>query len=140
MKVIKELLDKQVELKEKFRQQGKKALATAFKEVFDDYPQVESIRWSQYTPYFNDGDACYFGRNDFTIRLLDEKEGAGDYEDGYRDEFDQDLPKVLRELLRDLDKNLSGDAADELFLDLFGDHVQVTATRTGFTTEAYEHE
>ena len=27
--------------------------------------RVHSVRWSQYTPYFNDGDACVFGVNDF---------------------------------------------------------------------------
>lgn len=28
--------------------------------VFDALPQVEAIKWAQYTPYFNDGDECVF--------------------------------------------------------------------------------
>ena len=31
-----------------------------FKELFDKYPNVSSIGWVQYTPYFNDGDECTF--------------------------------------------------------------------------------
>lgn len=32
-----------------------------FVELFKQAPNLESIGWTQYTPYFNDGDTCEFG-------------------------------------------------------------------------------
>lgn len=31
--------------------------------VFQKFPDVESVGWTQYTPYFNDGEPCHFGIN-----------------------------------------------------------------------------
>lgn len=31
------------------------------KELFARHPEMESFAWSQYTPYWNDGDVCEFG-------------------------------------------------------------------------------
>jgi len=31
-----------------------------FKEIFESCPELVGVRWTQYTPYFNDGDACNF--------------------------------------------------------------------------------
>lgn len=36
-------------------------LTSIFQEVFNLVPQLHEITWSQYTPYFNDGDTCTFG-------------------------------------------------------------------------------
>ena len=33
-------------------------LKTAFRAVFERHPNVRSLTWTQYTPYFNDGDPC----------------------------------------------------------------------------------
>ena len=49
-------------------EESKKALAAKaqedmaglFKGYFAKYPQFTSIGWVQYTPYFNDGEACVF--------------------------------------------------------------------------------
>lgn len=35
-------------------------LKEAFKEVFVQNPSLHMIAWTQYAPYFNDGDACEF--------------------------------------------------------------------------------
>lgn len=40
-----------------------------------------AIRWTQYTPYFNDGDPCVFGVNAHGLKGPDDD--AGDYEDGF---------------------------------------------------------
>ena len=43
---------------------NRKSLQELFKkglqEVFDEFPDIEFISWTQYTPYFNDGDECTF--------------------------------------------------------------------------------
>ena len=51
----------------------------ACKQFFDACPEVESIFWTQYTPYFNDGEACEFGVHDQYYVLKDDDE-ADDYE------------------------------------------------------------
>ena len=28
--------------------------------IFDTFPEVKSVSWTQYTPYFNDGEECTF--------------------------------------------------------------------------------
>jgi hypothetical protein len=34
-----------------------------FTELFAEAPNLKSFGWTQYTPYFNDGDSCEFGVN-----------------------------------------------------------------------------
>lgn len=48
--------------------------------AFDD---VQAVKWHQYTPYFNDGDACEFSIHEPRIRIEGVSEDAGEYEDGY---------------------------------------------------------
>jgi hypothetical protein len=43
------------------------AAATAF---FARHPGVHGIRWTQYTPYFNDGDACEFSAHDPDLEII----------------------------------------------------------------------
>lgn len=50
--------------KEEFQKKARTALNTEFKEFFAAHPQVERIVWTQYTPYFNDGDTCEFSVNE----------------------------------------------------------------------------
>lgn len=50
------------------------------------YPGVEAVRWRQYTPYFNDGDACEFGMHGAEVKI----EGAimkGDWDEDDNDRF-----------------------------------------------------
>lgn len=49
------------------------------------YPEVEAVRWEQYTPYFNDGDVCEFGVREPRIKFVGEDAG-GDYDDGFSED------------------------------------------------------
>lgn len=47
--------------------------------ILEKYPNVKGISWTQYTPYFNDGEPCEFGINaDYPSVLL---EGQDDWYD-----------------------------------------------------------
>lgn len=121
-------------------------------------PGVHSVRWRQYTPYFNDGDACEFGIGEAYVRLAsaddvvaDDEEECGDYEDGYIGTWEM---RVDRNGWRDdaIKPELVGAAAAlkelncsfayfENFLKRsFGDHAIVTASTSGFDVEYYEHD
>lgn len=42
------------------QESSKKVFYSAVEAFFKAYPEVYAIRWTQYTPYFNDGDSCEF--------------------------------------------------------------------------------
>ncbi len=110
--------------------EGQKAISEAFRQLFEAHPRLESVTWAQYTPYFNDGDACTFSLHGIREAVFDGKEDEdpcwGDDEHG------------IKEPLRELEKALEG-LGDSMEL-IFGDHVQVKATRGGFEIEEYEHD
>lgn len=67
----------------------KEALAEGTAALFEKYPFLGAIGWTQYTPYFNDGDACVFSTS-FTWpglnSVLDvENEDVSTDEDGGED-------------------------------------------------------
>lgn len=144
------------EAKAKMRAAQEEARAVArdaFKEgaaeLFAAHPKLDSIGWSQYTPYFNDGDACVFSAH------IDEPDinGEASYdsaaihpthyapaEGGYarvpNPSYDPELGaayEATREFLG------SFDSSD--YLELFGDHMKVVLHRDGaLDIDEYEHD
>lgn len=104
----------------------KKDFPAILKPLFDKYPSVEKIRWTQYTPYFNDGDECTFSANVWDIAINDDEMYEGAEENSQpADEFSAALKEIPSEMLKDI----------------FGDHVEVTIKRDGtIETEEYEHD
>lgn len=98
------MLDEYIAAEKKFQENAQEAMKAAFQEVFDFHPEITAFRWTQYTPYFNDGEECTFRIADVFVTnfpLDDEElwEGAGAYEyDSDREdvytwgEDDRDLP------------------------------------------------
>lgn len=137
---------------EKLVNEGEDALKEAFKELFDKHPRLESVTWVQYTPYFNDGDPCYFGVWGFDPSIVkpEESEDSEDeddedlYDDDYTygerlsalaDSSDPELQKIaeaVRELTRDI--------PDDVLENVFGDHCKIVATRDGFDVREYSHD
>lgn len=129
-----------VAFKKRVKDEGKNIVGSEFAKFFEAHPEVKSVRWRQYTPHFNDGDACTFGRHEF--ESLGKNPDGGDYGDGYesawghkhnKDEAQAVALEALRTALG------SGDL-DDLFLAAFGDGVQVTASPAGFEVEEYSHD
>jgi hypothetical protein len=116
-----------------------------------DHPLVLSLKWTQYTPYFNDGDACEFGlHREPAVSIEGGDEDEGDYEDGFYSAWDLDghYYEGLKKLeLGDLYDRLRA-ATDELYsgrhydilAEKFGDPAEVVATKEGFHIEFYDHE
>lgn len=131
--------------------------------LFED-PRVEAVRWSQYTPYFNDGEACEFSVNEYSIGIkffgLDENDSTyrndGFFTEddvySYPDGFKASLPdhgRVYKTEINGVDisgiDDLLGivpisDYHEDFLRESFGDHAEVTATREGFHVEYYEHD
>lgn len=143
---LKKLSDTIVESKKKMVEEGKKTIKKALKEFFSAFPSVDSIRWSQYTPYFNDGDACEFGVNNVHVKFVDGFVPDIDPDNEYVDpeyEFDElgidsKLKTQLEKATNSLNDNFSD--MDEILKEAFGDHVEVTVTKDEVTVESYDHE
>lgn len=62
---LKEMSEKIDEYKAAISKIGLDSVSKFFSEFFDQNPTIYGIWWTQYTPYFNDGDACVFGVGEF---------------------------------------------------------------------------
>lgn len=145
------MLDEYNKLRAEFQERGKKVLKDSFKGFFDANPKIRAVSWTQYTPYFNDGEPCTFSVHD--MWALDKK-GYNEWKDngGYAEEYsvasnwaygepegDDRLTAKERKSVQDF-LALVHKLPDDLFEDMFGDHVEVIATREGFEVEEYSHD
>ncbi len=66
------------------KQQLVDKLKPRFKDLFipflTKYPQVKEVRWTQYTPYFNDGESCEFSVNELN-GFIDPNEESEEYDE-----------------------------------------------------------
>lgn len=140
-----DILAKQKEYLNMIKVDGQKALKETFMTFFTENPTAEAIKWNQYTPYFNDGDECTFRLGDFTIKIFgvtEQKYGESFFDDyDFKPEYIKDSLKGHENVGTNLAKfeKLFKDQ-DDLLKMIFGDHVEVIATREGFDVEEFEHE
>lgn len=114
---------------------GKEAVREQLQGLFDAHPELEAVHWSQYTPYFNDGEPCTFGLNQVYYKLRGQDTG-GDDDNGfeyipYGDRGQTGLTMALRAFANSRD--------EDIYKECFGDHVEVTATRDGIEVAEYDH-
>lgn len=140
-------------------------LAPVLQAVLDD-PTIVEFGWTQYTPYFNDGDVCEFGVNELWVRTTaevdtEEREyddydlslwghpSLGRVEWEYRGEWPNrtyepvgyqgpDEARYMR--LKELNDALTSGAHETALLDAFGDHAMVTVRKDGIQVDSYEHD
>lgn len=122
----------------KLKEEGEAAIKELFKEFFEKHPKAQSITWTQYTPYWNDGDACYFRVNEMYLQL--EGEEDEDYYNGWdpyglKKEKDPEM-KAMGKDFEEVESSLPEDVMEHVF----GDHVKIVATREGFKVHDYEHD
>jgi hypothetical protein len=122
------------------RENGKEALMGAFRDFFEANTDVEAIMWHQYTPYFNDGDACVFRVGEFYFKptVVPEGDFYYDYEDDFFSIYERG--KGLSELSRKV-KTFAQEIEDEdIFEIAFGDHCKCVATINGVEVSTYRHD
>lgn len=115
-----------------------------------DDPEVAKFGWIQYTPYFNDGEACVFGvhgcfvlTNEDVAKLKEDNEYDGEYFSHWDYEVRSyaygDEPKSPQHHIDFSDAIGSGHFFQALE-HTFGDPAEVVITKEGITVEAYDHE
>lgn len=117
---------------------------------------VVEFGWQQYTPYFNDGEPCTFGTGELWFRTVND----ADVEDTYKLEFSshptlsgrrwtgctyvdvERSPMVVATAQRceALSWAIESGKFEDVLLEAFGDHADITVSRTGITVEFYSHD
>lgn len=106
-----------------------------FEEILKAFPEVKAFQWTQYTPYFNDGEECVFGVNSDCRVLFDGFEE-------FMNEYDSEVKKnkAIIETISSFIDNIPTDAMKGIF----GDHVKVTVSLVDgnikIDTEEYDHD
>jgi hypothetical protein len=122
----------------------------ALKEALDNVLKIgiSKIKWRQYTPYFNDGEACVFNVHEPVFYIdngivpkyfsleEDEEDGGWYYASSYRakedgDNFSKEIEKLNR-MFTDLDSYY--------FLNSFDDHSEITYDGKEFEINDYSHD
>jgi hypothetical protein len=155
------LLAIKAEMEEKQKELQKRAREVFHEEIqglFATYPELQSVSWTQYTPYFNDGDECIFrcgGNSSVNINLYgpDPETGPltpkGDYEAESKTEhyFSRYSTNPAPAESEPWQKRAAWDVTricstlgDSLMKDIFGDHVLVMIGRDKIVVDNYEHE
>lgn len=141
MNKLQELKKKRQELLDQIKDESKAYFNSEIKPLFAKHPLLESFRWTQYTPYFNDGDTCTFSAHVDDLNFVF---GGKDYE--YISQWqlkDKDSKKELPSEFVAAAKAVYSFMAnfdDDDFEQMFGDHVEVFAKRDGITVEEYSHD
>lgn len=131
-------------------------------------PGVTAVGWTQYTPYFNDGDPCEFSVGEISLQLDPEVFGEVEDDDtwglegdnwissyGLKQMIDRSLPypqkyqdSNYRWEINGIDtkpyaeamKGWDAGSFEAVAAENFGDHATVTATRDGFSVDYLEHD
>jgi hypothetical protein len=161
-----QLISDQAELQRKFQTQAQSLFKEITKEFFEKNPGITGVVWTQYTPYFNDGDTCEFRVNEATFTNAPAEELSdvrwGDYEGetegvwacdnvGYVLESDREYYKKTADIIRAaggvdtescklFNQAISSSEMEDVMQAMFGDHVKVIATRDGFDVDEYDHD
>lgn len=120
------------------QEQGQTVIKEAFAELFAAHPELEAVKWTQYTPYFNDGEPCTFSVNEWSAKIKGVTLKYQD-EEGFSERWDFRDAQAYDWLIQDIDR-LFKLADDDAMEATFGDHVEVVATRDGFDVDEYSHD
>lgn len=145
-----ELVIAQQELAKKFQATAQELFKKTTKNFFDSVPEIKAFYWSQYTPYFNDGEECVFSVYDvyFTnttdtdnIEWNEEYEGEEENVFIYTGWNEQpDLSKESKERCDQIRTLIGSSEFEDVMRAMFGDHVKVIATAEGFDVQEYNHD
>jgi hypothetical protein len=129
------------ELKARMVARGKEVFKEEAVKIFENDPTLESFSWTQYTPYWCDGEPCYFGVNDYlTVEFNDGTEPLEDWDDHsakYADQQDVTSEQVES---ANAAHALVSLIPEEVMEDIFGDHVKVTVYKDKIEVDEYDHE
>ena len=117
--------------RKELKEAGTGVLKDLLAPLFEKFPEVAAVSWTQYTPYFNDGDPCTFRSNHDEPAVLDKEDAENEEWDAESFDWESEEFKMARELL--------GALSEDDMEDLFGDGYRIIVTRDGVDVEEYDH-
>ena len=144
-------LDAYEKMQKDIRENAVRIISKKFKQIFEDFNEVQAVVWVQYAPYFNDGEPCIFSVNELNFKLtkdnteaeVDEDEDADEYEDDdYSDYAWESDVKDSKSPVGQAEKMLNdfAQSLENIFEEAFGSDSLVICTREGFEVREYEHD
>lgn len=143
--VLREELERAIApLQEKIRETIKLGMVNAVTMFFDKFPKVRTIYWSQYIPYFNDGDPCVFSVGDICFNPCEHEEiefphwGDDQDEDENADfsSYGKNASPELIAAMNEFEKFLHG--IDDYLEERYGANAFIKLHRDGDWFEEYE--
>ena len=112
--------------------------------------KIQSLGWTQYTPYWCDGDICEFGVNLDLLYINGEYEDGGEIDCHYPTTYDvvdgqyKDIPNpnydaACGEPYEEF-KGVLESIPQEFFKEIYGDHLTITVYRDRVDVEAFDHD
>lgn len=141
--------------KKQFQERVSSRLKEVFKEFFRECPEIKTISWLQYTPYFNDGDECIFSVKEVyfsnvekqyvnTWGELEEMESSNDTDlynsNDYEIRNNPNISTKSKELIKSLSEILESTSMSDIMKNVFGDHVFVRVDKDGIDIEQHNHD
>ena len=122
---------------DELRESARSYFKETVKALFEAHPILESFAWTQYTPYWNDGDETHFGVNDLCELNGEEDPSFSKWDAKTRKSVPGSNPLsqagyALNELLCNID--------DRDMESMFGNHVKVMVTKDNISIQEYDHE
>lgn len=160
-----DLIAEQEALRKKFQETAQELFKETTNEFFEANPGVNAIVWTQYSPFFNDGDECVFRVNDpsFTNAVEEQLDNinygeydgedenvwvaeawsltsTGDWAKELRNKIKECNSVVDVESLGAFSDTITSNAMEDVMESMFGNHVRVVATRDGFYVDDFDHD
>ena len=131
-----ELEERKLELHE----HGKNLFVRTCKWLFDKYPELKSFAWTQYTPYFMDGDPCVFSADVYCFYMNGISVDGDDWNAEFFEKEDRgenltDHPEIGGHIQTILDS-----FSDDDYENFFGDHALVVVNRKGVYIHDWNHD
>lgn len=149
---IDSFLEEYHEFQRSFRERAQEKMKEIFKQFWDENPGVNVITWTQYAPYFADGDPCIFSVNDLTFSNATEEADIDELNWGEYDGENENIWSCADYSAKSVAKNVDGlnadsvialcsfmssDPMEDVLEDVFGSDNKIVATRDGFVTTDY---
>lgn len=155
MSSIQEFIDEYTKFQAEFQAVAQGKIKEIFEAFWEKNPAIKAVTWTQYAPYFNDGDPCVFSVHDpyFTNAEGEDMKDVsrwGEYEGekegiwseySFGGKYDGPVPEgVDAESTKELSSFLCSHALSSAMEATFGSDSRVVANRAGFDIEEIDHD
>lgn len=151
---LSEMISQFEEFQREFQAKAREEIKKLFQKFWDMNPGVNAVVWTQYAPYFNDGEPCEFSVSDptFTNAIGDDLDDIRwDYYQGEKEDIwaetlwgskysEANREGVNKESLEALSEMLCSNCLEDVMRAMFGSDSKVIATRAGFEVLDYSGE